>query len=188
MKVGKNEVSRGAVGDRLIFGANGKTLDFDTTATAASLPGVEAICAMKPTTREEVMEIARTYRGYPTGERVIFIRKVEAMRTGVDDDGKAYSILAPSQSDARQNRGIVIASGPDATQRVRLRAPLADGTTKVVVELLPGDEIEPGQYAMAEVQTEQHQSGREILVCMSRDITQVIDCAEIRADKERQHG
>ena len=186
MRVGRGSVAHGSVGGRLIFGANGEKMSaLDTTADPTQLPGVEAITAMHPTTAAEVALLAQTYRGYPTGERIIFIRKVEAMRSGVTESGEVFELMAPSQSDARQNRGIIIRSGPDATQRVRLVNPLEDGTTKVVVELLPGDEIEPGQYAMAEVQVEQHQSGREILVCMARDITQVIDCAEIRADRAR---
>lgn len=171
LKVGKGTVARGSVGDALIFVPKGDTTVPDEAAT---LPDIAAVHEIHTLTVEEIRGLlARFAWEHPAGERVLLVRRPEMEK----DLGGGVSIHMAAESEYRQNRAVVLASGPDATTRLRTRLPIReDGTTKVVVEVLPGDLVEVGQYAFGEVPTEQMLGGKryEILVANARDITRVL--------------
>jgi len=175
MRVGRGNVARGSVGDRLLF--TGKP--DDEGPSGASLPDVAAVHDYHTLTEAEIADLLREYReagNHMTGEKCAAVRFVQHETEGK----RGAKVRMPSISGTRQNRVIILAAGPDATARVRLWQPLPPhGDTKKVIDLHPGDLVQVGIYQFAEDPVEDLLNNREILFFNARDIIRVIRSREL---------
>lgn len=182
MKVGRSSVARGSVGDRLIFFIGGDQ-PADDQKTGATLEVPEAVLRIHTITQKEIEDaLARYSMSHPLGERCLGLRFAENFKDlGLNALGDKAGLWTPGLSEYSQNRVVVLASGPDAQVRVRLRRAYANGDTKKVVDLMPGDVVEVNVYGFAEVPVEKLKTGLEILAFNARDIIQPLSCAEVDA-------
>jgi len=181
MTVDMNKVAGGLSRRKLFFdGGAGHTAPEGASVERVDLErAVEAVQAIHTLTPEELQSLCDWYKLYPTGERIAMVRHAQ-MELG---NG---TLIGPSVSDARTNRGVVLRAGPRAMVELRLAR---DPTKKVTVDLHPGDHLEFGIYAVGEIPVAMRECpipGIDVLIVSVRDITQIVYARELAAHEAQE--